>query len=62
MLLRSEELWHVNLTIEWLWKRPLDYLKRFIQQCKCGFKTHRDILGARNIINAPVVDGKSLSA
>jgi putative transposase len=31
-------------------------------QCKCGFKTHRDILGARNIINAPVVDGKSLSA
>ncbi|HEY5584802.1 MAG TPA: transposase, partial [Ruminiclostridium sp.] len=31
-------------------------------QCCCGFKTHRDILGAINIINAPVVDGKSLSA
>ena len=31
-------------------------------KCKCGFKTHRDILGARNIINAPVADGNSLSA
>lgn len=31
-------------------------------QCKCGFKTHRDILGAINIINAPVADGNSLSA
>ena len=31
-------------------------------QCSCGFKTHRDRLGAINIINAPVVDGNSLSA
>lgn len=31
-------------------------------QCKCGFKTHRDILGAVNIYNAPVVDGNSLPA
>ena len=31
-------------------------------KCTCGFKTHRDRLGAINIINAPVVDGKSLSA
>lgn len=31
-------------------------------QCECGFKGHRDIIGARNIISAPVIDGKSLSA
>jgi len=31
-------------------------------KCKCGFKTHRDILGAMNIISAPVADGNSLSA
>lgn len=31
-------------------------------KCACGFKTHRDRLGAINIINAPVADGKSLSA
>ena len=31
-------------------------------KCTCGFKTHRDILGARNIINAPVADGNSLPA
>ena len=30
--------------------------------CACGFKTHRDRVGAMNIIKAPVVDGKSLSA
>lgn len=30
--------------------------------CSCGFKTHRDRLGAINIISAPVADGKSLSA
>lgn len=28
----------------------------------CGFKTHRDLVGAKNIINATVIDGKSLSA
>lgn len=28
----------------------------------CGYKTHRDLVGARNIINATVIDGKSLSA
>jgi len=31
-------------------------------KCSCGFKTHRDILGAKNIISAPVIDGNSLSA
>ncbi len=31
-------------------------------KCSCGFVTHRDILGAKNIINAPVADGKSLPA
>ncbi len=31
-------------------------------KCKCGFSTHRDILGARNIIAAPVISGNSLSA
>ena len=31
-------------------------------KCSCGFKIHRDRLGAINIINAPVIDGNSLSA
>lgn len=31
-------------------------------KCACGFKTHRDRVGAMNIINAPVIDGNSLSA
>lgn len=31
-------------------------------QCACGFKGHRDIIGAKNIISAPVIDGNSLSA
>ncbi len=31
-------------------------------KCSCGYKTHRDRVGAINIINAPVIDGKSLSA
>jgi len=31
-------------------------------QCSCGFKKHRDMVGAINIISAPVVSGKSLSA
>jgi len=31
-------------------------------KCSCGFKTHRDRVGAINIIKAPVVDGNSLSA
>ena len=31
-------------------------------QCSCGFKAHRDRVGAINIVNAPVVDRKSLSA
>ena len=30
--------------------------------CECGFKKHRDIVGAMNIRYAPVVDGKSQSA
>lgn len=28
----------------------------------CGFRTHRDLVGAENIINATVIDGQSLSA
>lgn len=28
----------------------------------CGFRTHRDLVGAKNIINATVIDGNSLSA
>ncbi|ARE89038.1 transposase [Clostridium formicaceticum] len=31
-------------------------------KCSCGFKTHRDRLDAMNIMNAPVIDGNSLSA
>lgn len=31
-------------------------------RCSCGFHTHRDRLGAMNIISAPVTDGNSLSA
>ncbi|HEY3424945.1 MAG TPA: transposase [Negativicutes bacterium] len=31
-------------------------------QCGCGFKKHRDMVGAINIISAPVVSGNSLSA
>jgi len=31
-------------------------------KCGCGFKGHRDVVGALNIIAATVIDGKSLSA
>lgn len=31
-------------------------------KCSCGFITHRDRVGAMNIIKAPMVDGNSLSA
>lgn len=31
-------------------------------KCKCGFKKHRDLVGAMNIRYAPVIDGKSHSA
>ncbi|MUV36743.1 putative transposase [Lentibacillus sp. JNUCC-1] len=31
-------------------------------KCKCGFKRHRDLIGAMNIRYAPVIDGKSQSA
>ncbi|WP_345789082.1 transposase [Pelotomaculum schinkii] len=31
-------------------------------KCGCGYKTHRDRLGAINIISATVADGNSLSA
>lgn len=30
--------------------------------CSCGYHTHRDRVGAMNIIHAPVIDGKSQSA
>ncbi|MBM7616462.1 RNA-guided endonuclease InsQ/TnpB family protein [Alkaliphilus hydrothermalis] len=30
--------------------------------CFCGYHTHRDRVGAINIMNAPVIDGNSLSA
>ncbi|MGO0063357.1 RNA-guided endonuclease InsQ/TnpB family protein [Brevibacillus fluminis] len=31
-------------------------------ECSCGFKTHRDRVGAINIMRQPVADGNSLSA
>ena len=31
-------------------------------KCGCGYKKHRDMVGAINIINAPVISGNSLSA
>ena len=31
-------------------------------KCSCGYKGHRDLVGAKNILNAPVIDGNSLSA
>jgi len=31
-------------------------------ECQCGFKTHRDRVGAINIMRQPVTDGNSLSA
>lgn len=31
-------------------------------ECSCGFKTHRDRVGAINIIRQPVTDGNNLSA
>ena len=31
-------------------------------KCGCGYKGHRDRVGAINIISAPVIDGNSLSA
>lgn len=31
-------------------------------KCRCGFKTHRDIVGAMNIRYATVIDGNSQSA
>jgi len=31
-------------------------------ECSCGFKTHRDQVGAINIMRQPVTDGNSLSA
>ena len=40
----------------------LNHAKDRKYSCKCGFKGHRDVVGALNIINATVIDGKSLSA
>ena len=31
-------------------------------RCGCGYKKHRDMVGAINIISAPVISGNSLSA
>ena len=31
-------------------------------ECSCGFKTHRDRVGAINIMRQPVADGNSLPA
>lgn len=31
-------------------------------RCNCGYTTHRDLVGAKNIITAPVVCGNSISA
>lgn len=40
----------------------LNHVKDRNYSCECGFKMHRDRLGAINIIHATVVDGNSLSA
>lgn len=40
----------------------LNHAKDRNYSCECGFKMHRDRLGAINIINATVIDGNSLSA
>ena len=37
----------------------INYPKDRQYRCICGFRSHRDIVGARNIINATVVDGVS---
>jgi len=40
----------------------LNKAKDRLYKCDCGFKTHRDRVGAMNIINAPVADGNSRPA
>lgn len=40
----------------------LNHAKDRKYSCKCGFKAHRDRVGAVNIIHATVVDGNNLSA
>jgi IS605 OrfB family transposase len=40
----------------------LNKAKDRLYKCNCGFKTHRDRLGAMNIIKAPVVAGNRQSA
>ncbi|ALP39030.1 transposase [Paenibacillus sp. IHB B 3084] len=42
--------------------KKLNKAKDRLYACICGFHSHRDRVGAINIIHAPVVDGKSLSA
>ncbi|MCP3773580.1 zinc ribbon domain-containing protein [Paenibacillus sp. MZ04-78.2] len=31
-------------------------------ECSCGYRAHRDRVGAINILRQPVIDGNSLSA
>ena len=40
----------------------MNHAKDRSYRCSCGFKTHRDRVGAINIINAPVIGGNSRSA
>ena len=40
----------------------LNKAKDRLYQCECGYQTHRDRLGALNILSAPVIDGQSQSA
>lgn len=40
----------------------LNHAKDRKYQCSCGYKAHRDLNACINIINATVIDGKSLSA
>ena len=42
--------------------RKLNKAKDRKYQCGCGYKKHRDMVGAINIINAPVIVGYRLSA
>jgi transposase len=40
----------------------LNKAKDRLYKCSCGFKAHRDRVGAMNIINAPVISGNRESA
>ncbi|MBK5247210.1 MAG: transposase, partial [Peptostreptococcaceae bacterium] len=51
-----------NTSKKWPACETLNTAKDRKYTCSCGFKGHRDIVGAQNIISAPVIVGKRLSA